>query len=208
MIEHKNIIGIVIAGGQSTRMGGGDKTLMKLGENTILHAVLGKLQAQVNETAINTNSDDAGFNINSIACFSDTLAGFQGPLAGLLASMLWVRKNHPSATHIVTVAGDSPFFPDNMTMKLLAAAPDGKTIVMAESGGFNHPVFALWPISLCEDLQKWLDETGILKVMAWVRSHPHVFVDFPFEKEFDPFFNINTPEDLTIADRLYREQQP
>lgn len=208
MIDRKNIIGIVIAGGRSTRMGGGDKALLALGGTTILDAVLDKLQRQTATVAINTNSENAEFTQRPVASFPDTIAGFQGPLAGLLSAMLWARKHHAGATHILTVAGDSPFFPDDMTQKLAAAAPDIDTIVMAESGGFNHPVFALWPLALCDDLQKWLDETGILKVMAWVRSHPHKFVDFPFHEAGDPFFNINTPEDLAAANKIYRGRQP
>jgi molybdenum cofactor guanylyltransferase len=207
MIELENITGVIIAGGRSTRMGGGDKSLLKIGDVTILQAVHHKLEAQVKDIAINTNSDDPRFKIGSTPCFSDTLANFQGPLAGLLASMQWVRENRPSTTHIVTIASDSPFFPDNLTAELAANAPDAETIIMAKSGGFNHPVFALWPVSLSNDLEKWLSDTGILKVMAWVRSHPHIFVDFPFERENDPFFNINTPEDLAIAQKIYQEQQ-
>lgn len=207
MIKQDKIIGIIIAGGQSTRMGGGDKTLLKLGDVTILQAVMDALQPQVGEIAINTNSNADDFAALPLPVFSDTLSGYQGPLAGILASMLWVRKNRPLVTHIATVAGDSPFFPYEMVYTLTQSAPDTETIIMAESAGFNHPVFALWPVSLCDNLQKWLNDTDILKVMAWVRSHKHVFVDFPFENECDPFFNINTPQDLEIANKAYQERQ-
>ncbi|MDZ7823507.1 MAG: molybdenum cofactor guanylyltransferase MobA [Ahrensia sp.] len=196
MIDPKRIIGIVIAGGQATRMGGGDKTLLTLGGVPILATLLDKLAKQTASAAINSNSDAANFAAFNVPVFSDSGSAFAGPLAGILASMRWARDNHPEATHIATVAGDSPFFPDDLVPRLVEQAPDGNTIMMAASDGHNHPVFGLWPIDLQDALQTWLDETGILKVMAWVRTQPHVMVDFTTAKTPDPFFNINTPEDL------------
>lgn len=202
MIEHEDIVGIIIAGGRSSRMGGGDKTLLPLGDKRIIEHVADKLAKQVNNLAINSNSPDREFARLGLPIFADTIEGYQGPLAGLLASLIWVRKNHPHAKYVVTVASDSPFFPDDLVEKLASACHDPNSIMMAESGGFNHPIFALWPISLCDDLQKWLSETGNLKVMAWVRTHAWACVDFPIVDGRDPFFNINKPEDLKAATKM------
>lgn len=202
MIEGNNIVGVVLAGGKSTRMGGGDKALLNLNGKTIINTVARRLSAQVHTIAINTNSSATEFHALGVDVFSDTLDGYQGPLAGVLASMLWAKKNHRTATHLVTVAGDTPFFPLDLVPILSRGAPSSDTIVIAQSQGNNHAVFALWPLNLCDNLQEWLRNTDTLKVMAWVKMHPHHFIEFPLENGLDPFFNINTPDDLKMAERF------
>ena len=146
---------------------------------------------------------------------ADEVEGFAGPLAGVCAGMGWATGNVPGCTHIVTAAADTPFFPlDLVTRFVSAAGLETNTIVMAASDGNRHPVFALWPVGLRDDLAAWLDRAETFKVMAWAGRHDLQMVDFPFDETaggpFDPFFNANTPEDFAMAEEILanmRDQQ-
>jgi molybdopterin-guanine dinucleotide biosynthesis protein A len=130
---------------------------------------------------------------------ADTVAGFAGPLAGFLAGLEWARTQAPSASHVATVAADSPFLPVDLVSRLRAAA-GANNIAVARSGGRTHNVFLLIPVSLASDLTRFLGEGASLKVADWLERHIVIPVDFDDAPgALDPFFNVNTPDDLARA---------
>ena len=188
--------GVILAGGQARRMGGGDKGLLPLGPSTILGHVVERLAPQVAGLALNANGDRDRFASLSLPVVSDSIDGFVGPLAGVLAGLDWAAEQ--GGDHIVTAAADTPFFPADLVPRLLLAAEDqGRPIALARTDNGRHPTFGLWPVALRDDLRTSLLE-GVRKVVQWTDKHGTAMADFPTGR-FDPFFNVNTPEDLALA---------
>jgi molybdopterin-guanine dinucleotide biosynthesis protein A len=204
--EREQIAGVVLAGGLSRRMGGGDKGLRELGGKPLMLHVIERLSAQASPLAINANGDAsrlAGFGLPVIP---DATEDFAGPLAGVLAGLRWAAGAAPAARFIVTAACDTPFFPEDLVSRFVAAAGSAyPAIVLAMSGGQVHPVFGLWPTALADDLAAAL-ASGTRKVLHWTDRHPHFMAEFPQSrfggKAADPFFNANTPEELAGAAAL------
>ena len=192
-------LGVILAGGLATRMGGGDKGLLPLGQSTILGHVIDRLLPQVDGLALNANGDPLRFAGFGLSVLPDSVEGFAGPLAGVLAGLDWAASR--GASHIVTAAADTPFFPADLVPRLMLAAEQQKQpIALARTKDGRHPTFGLWPVSLRDDLRSAL-EHGLRKVVLWTDGHGAAMADFP-EDRFDPFFNVNTPEDLAEAERL------
>lgn len=199
-IDSRAVTGIVLAGGQSRRMGGGDKGLLELAGKTMLGHVLDRLSPQVGRIAINANGDASRFAPFGLPVFPDTMAGFAGPLAGILAGMRWAAAHTPAARWIATAAGDAPMLPLDLVSQLIAALRNqANAIAVARSAGELHPVIGLWPIALADDLENALED-GIRKVLRWTDRHGTVAVDFAMVRvggiDIDPFFNANTPQEL------------
>lgn len=199
------ITGLILAGGRSQRMGGGDKTLLTLSGTPMLAHVLERFAPQVGALAINANGDPARFAAFGRPVIADAVPDFAGPLAGVLAGLRWSASADPVATRMATVSGDTPFLPPDLVTRL-ATATSKNGIALAASGGNIHPVIGLWPIALAEDLAASL-AAGTRKVQSWAAGHGATVVDFPFVeiggRSIDPFFNANTPEDFDEARRLF-----
>ena len=192
-------LGIILAGGQASRMGGGDKGLLTLGSKTILGHVIDRLSPQVGALALNANGDPVRFASYGLPVLPDSVAGFVGPLAGVLAGLDWAAGY--GASHIVTAAADTPFFPEDLVARLTRAADEQcKPIALARTEAGRHPTFGLWPVALRDDLRAALEE-GVRKVVLWTDRHGTATAEFPVTT-FDPFFNVNTPDDLAEAERL------
>lgn len=203
-------LGVILAGGQATRMGGGDKALLRLGGQSILTHVIARLAPQVGALALNANGDPARFSAYGLPVLADPITGFAGPLVGVLAGLDWAAGQ--GAETIVTVAADTPFFPCDLVPRLmlasegmvhplvLAATPRGEedTKSMSRGGLIRHPTFGLWPVALRDDLRAALEE-GLRKVVLWTDRHSGR--EAVFDEAQDPFFNVNTPEDLALAQR-------
>jgi molybdopterin-guanine dinucleotide biosynthesis protein A len=198
----KSVIGVLLAGGQSRRMGGGDKNLNELAGRPILAHVIDRAQVQVDRLIINANGDPARFEPFGLPVIGDVVDGFQGPLAGVLTGLEWAAANAPAADWVATFATDAPFFPDNLVARLFAGIEErGADMACAVSGGRTHPVFALWPVRLARDLRHSLTVEEIRKIDRWTARYAVAEVAFPVEP-FDPFFNINRPGDLEAARRF------
>jgi len=202
----RDIIGVVLAGGQSRRMGGGDKGLLSMGGRSMLAHVVERLGPQVAGLLVNANGDPARFAQLGLPVAADTVEGFVGPLAGVLTGMRWVSRHVPAATHIVTASSDAPLLPLDLVDRLVAAVEGkAKSIALARSAGELHPVIGLWPVDLADDLDAAL-RAGLRKVLHWTDRHGTVPVDFAFARlggrDVDPFFNANTPEELDELRRL------
>ncbi|MFT4716897.1 MAG: molybdopterin-guanine dinucleotide biosynthesis protein A [Paracoccaceae bacterium] len=195
-------LGVILAGGQARRMGGGDKAMLMLCGQTLMHQVIERLAPQVAEIAINANGNASRFNEFSLPVIADSIIDFAGPLAGVLAGLDWAAAK--GASHIVTVAADTPFFPTDLVQKLtgegscivLAATPDPKR------GLSRHPTFGLWPVDLREDLRAALAD-GTRKVVDWADRHNSTTAEFSIDP-FDPFFNVNRPEDMVTAELMLK----
>lgn len=193
-------LGVILAGGQARRMGGGDKGRLMIGAQSILGHVIENLVPQVAGIAINANGDPERFADLGLPVIPDGIGGFPGPLAGVLAGLEWAAEQ--GASHIVTVAADTPFFPGDLVPRLLIAADaEGKPIALARTPNGRHPTFGLWPTDLADDLRAAV-ASGTRKVVAWTDRHGAAMADFP-APAFDPFFNVNTPEDLAEAKRIW-----
>ncbi|MDX8517706.1 molybdenum cofactor guanylyltransferase MobA [Mesorhizobium dulcispinae] len=208
----RSIAGIILAGGQSRRMGGGDKPLLSLGEGRLIDHVAARLKPQVGTLALNANGDPARFTSLDIPVISDTVPGYAGPLAGILTGLEWAATN-PACRSLVSAAGDTPFFPGDLVERLIAAAKERPgAIAVASSGGRWHPTFALWPLGLSDALHHFLVDEDNRRVSAFMERHSFVQVEFPMieaeGRRIDPFFNINTPDDLAQAERLLQSLRP
>ncbi len=203
------IAGVILAGGQARRMGGGDKALLPLGGETLLDRVIARLAPQVEEIALNANGDPGRFARFGLPVVADTVEGFAGPLAGVLAGMRWAAPRGYS--HVASAAGDTPFFPADLVARLRAAMEEsGQPIALAatndpERGLSEHPTFGLWPVSLADNLEEALTVGHMRKVIVWTSRHGAARAVFDEAPRF-PFFNVNTPEDMLEAERILKEQ--
>jgi molybdenum cofactor guanylyltransferase len=197
------VVGAILAGGLARRMGGGDKGLIQLGGAPILRHVIERLKPQVDALMLNANGDPARFADFDLPVAADPVEGHPGPLAGVLAGLEWAAQDHGQACFVVTAAGDTPFLPRNLVALLVAATAAMRAdMAVAASGGRSHPVFALWPVTLAGPLRQAIVGEEIRKVdrfTARYRVATAAFADQPI----DPFFNINTPDELTEAERLW-----
>jgi molybdenum cofactor guanylyltransferase len=196
-----DIAGVVLAGGQSTRMGGGDKCLRDLGGRPILAHILERARPQVARLVLNANGDPARFVPFGLPVVADTVEGYAGPLAGVLAGLDWAAANAPAATWVASFASDAPFFPTDLVARLQAAvAGDKADLACAASGGQAHPVFGLWRVDLREALRDAMVHEKIYKVDRWTARYRLATVEYPAVPD-DPFFNANRPDDLEAARR-------
>ena len=197
-----DVVGVLLAGGRSRRMGGGDKCLAALGGETLLSRAVARARPQVGPLLLNANGDPARFSGYGLPVAADVVEGFHGPLAGVLTGMDWAAEHAPAARWIATFATDAPFFPLDLVDRLLAAVEGAAAdLACARSAGRTHPVFGLWPVALAGDLRSALVDEGLRKIDAWTARHRLAEVSFPSEPS-DPFFNLNSPEDLAAAARL------
>jgi len=195
-------IGLVLAGGLARRMGGGDKARIKIGGSTILDRVLATMSGQCVDIIINANGDPQRFADTGCAVVTDSVPDFAGPLAGILAGLDWLAAQGNGIEWLASVPGDCPFLPDDLVERLHAARRErGVPLACARSGDWRHPVVALWPLALREDLRKALVEEGLRKIEIWTARHGVAIANWP-DKPVDPFFNVNTPEDAERAAHL------
>ena len=200
---------VILAGGKSSRMGE-PKALLPFGPARLIDHVAARIRPQAGPIALNTN--DPGITLAGVASFPDRFTGFHGPLAGIHAALAHTAETYPGATHTFIVPTDSPFFPRNLVVTLAATRTGADDIALAASLGRMHPVLGLWPVALASKLAAWLEDPPTLKVRAFLDGLPVRITEFPVIDTplgpFDPFFNINTPDDLDRARRLLAECDP
>ncbi len=199
---HGPVAGVLLAGGLSRRMGGGDKSLRMLGGRPILERVVQTVRPQVGPLLLNVNGDATRFAAFGLPVAPDVVEDYPGPLAGILTGLEWAAGQTPGARWLASFATDAPFLPGDLVARLVAAVEhEGADMACARSNGQNHPVFALWPVALAGDLRRALVDDGVRAVQAWTARHRLAVVDFAVDP-VDPFFNTNRPEDLEEAERL------
>ena len=187
---------VILAGGQANRMGGGDKGRLMLGGRSLMDRVIERITPQVEAVVLNANGDLSRFEDLSLPVVADSIEGFPGPLAGVLAGMDWAAEQ--GYDWLISVAADTPSFPRDLVQRLgeydtpvvLAATPD------PERGRLPQPTFGRWRVALRHDLRAALND-GVRKIRQWTQAQGETLVVF---SEGD-FFNINTPDDLAWAEK-------
>ncbi len=200
--EFPAIPGVLLAGGLARRMGGGDKPTRRIGDRTLLERVIARLEPQCDGLVLNANGDPARFAGFGLPVIPDGIAGFPGPLAGILAGLDWAAANRPDVAWVLSAAADCPFLPRDLVGRLHhARAQQNTQLAVAASGGRSHHVIGLWNVALREELRHALVVEDIHSVERWTARYRLATVTWPAEP-LDPFFNANTVDDIAAAERL------
>jgi molybdenum cofactor guanylyltransferase len=210
-IDHSKICAVVLAGGKATRLGGGDKPLRLLGGKPILDHVLARLRPQIGALTLNANGDAARFSAYYLPIVPDSLADHPGPLAGILAGLDWAHAQglgaqESGAQDMLSVPGDCPFLPHDLVERLWTTRrSSGLALVCAASNGWTHPVIGLWPLSIRDALRQAL-LAGERKIDRFTARFGCASAEWGLEEveggTLDPFFNVNTPDELQQAERF------
>lgn len=198
--KNSNITGVILAGGLAKRMGGGDKCLLPLGGKTLLQRSIERAQPQVTNLLLNANGNSLRFARSRLPVIADLFGDFPGPLAGIHAGLMRMNEQDPDNEWLVSFACDTPFFPLDLVNKLYEASEEKDVqLVVACSGGIVHPVFALWHASLRTRIELLLRKGDTPRLKEWMEGQKPAYVNFE-ANNYDPFFNINTPQDLYSAE--------
>ncbi len=205
MILDDKVCIAILAGGLSSRMGGGIKTLKTFNNKTIFERIFSKIKNQCNNIIVNTNEEDFQFKKYNISIVKDLFLERVGPLGGLHACLKWLYIKNKNIDWLVTVPADTPFLPDNLVEKLTKETNNGKyKIVMAKSNNKIHPIVGIWHSSLLDNLEKEIN-LGTRKILHWAEKHSIKYVDF-HNSNYDYFFNINYKEDILKAEEIENNQ--
>ncbi len=198
---------IILAGGRATRMGGADKASQRLGAKPLVAHVLAALKPQSSALVINANGDAKRFADLGVAIVPDDVPGFAGPLAGILAGLDYLAARYPDLSHAASAATDTPFLPVDLIARLHAARLAARAeIAVARSDNIVHPTFALWPIELRADLREALVDEDLHRVTTFFSRYRCAYADWS-AVPFDPFFNVNTPDDLRVAEEILADRK-
>ncbi len=194
------VAGVILAGGKSLRMGGGDKSLVMLGGRPLIAHVIERVRPQVADLIINAGGNVDRFGDFGLDVVADTVGGHAGPLAGVLTGLEWLAEKRPEAGWLLSVPADTPFLPADLVRRLMDALIDGGAdMACARSIGRIHPVIGIWPSSMAGDLRRAIVDEGLRKARAWTARYRVAHVEFN-AAPVDPFFNVNRPEDLAAAE--------
>ncbi len=198
-VEQNKVVGCVLCGGKSRRMGGADKALLDFDGISLLEHVSARLQGQVQQVIVSVNEPSDLHKRLELPLLADELSGHLGPLAGIHAALSWVEQHAPDADNVMTVAVDTPFFPPDMVETLLSyKEANSERPIICSSGERDHFALGLWPVALAGPLKEYLLDGG-RSIKGFFQSHPPIIVAFDHQRAVDPFFNINTPEDIPVA---------
>jgi molybdenum cofactor guanylyltransferase len=194
------VIGAIIAGGQSRRMGGREKAFLELDSKPVILHVIEQFEPQVDQLVINANGEPARFSEFGLEVVPDILTSLTTPLAGLHAALRFAKS--VEADVLVTVPSDTPFLPFDLAAKLLEN-PTANGAAIASSGGQDHYIIGTWNKELLDDLERAIAKDGLFRVKDWAQRALAQKVEWPVEP-YDPFFNVNTPEDLLQAEQILK----
>lgn len=195
-----NIAGVILAGGLARRMGGGDKPLITVDGQTLLERTIKRLAPQVGKLLLNANGDPARFAAYGLDTRADVIDGYGGPLVGILTGLEWAKEM--GIDWVASAAADTPLFPADLVARMLAAVQaEGADMAMAMSGHHTHPVFALWPVGLADELRCAVVQQDIRKIEAFTERFKIAYVEWP-QSPYDPFFNVNAPEDVVRLEMI------
>ncbi|MBM3630541.1 MAG: molybdenum cofactor guanylyltransferase [Alphaproteobacteria bacterium] len=199
-MDDNNILGVVLAGGQSKRFGL-DKSQVILNGKILIDYILSEIHDEFSEILIITNNEIDHMNSKKISKIKDFKKDL-GPLGGVLTAMKWVKQFNKNFQWIYTFPTDTPFFKKECLQDFLKKIKfhDSK-LFFIKSNNTRHNIFGLWSLKLLDQLEDDLINKGKRKVETWANSIGVKVINIDFEK-FDPFFNINTKEDLKIANKI------
>jgi len=203
MSEH-NILGAILAGGQSKRMGK-DKLFLELNNKKLIEHTIDKVKKYLKKIIIITNQDNEFFFKNNLTTVKDCIGGQLGPLVGILTAMKWAKENLSKCSWIATFPCDTPFFPESIIESFIEESEKKESLILcASSHGRKHNIFGLWSLDLYDKLKDDLINKKVRKVQDWTEKNKIKNLEFKF-KDYDPFFNINTEEDLESAKKLSKK---
>ena len=203
-MSEDNILGAILAGGQSKRMGE-DKLFLELNNKKLIEHTLDKVKKYLKKTIIITNHDNKFFSENNLITVKDCVKGQLGPLVGILTAMKWVKENLSKCSWIATFPCDTPFFPESIIKSFIEESEKKESLILcASSHGRKHNIFGLWSLDLYDKLKDDLINKKVRKVQDWTEKNKIKNLEFEF-KDYDPFFNINTKEDLEFAKKLSKK---
>lgn len=202
MSTPESVVGIILAGGLARRMGGGDKCLLPLVGKTLLQRTIERARPQVSPLLLNANGNSLRFARTRLPVVPDIYPNNLGPLAGIHAGLQWMKTNNPNAEWLTSFASDTPFFPTDLVARLFTAATTHRAqLAVATSNHRAHPIFALWHASLIDTIEQQLETSDVPRLQDWIKKQKLVEVEFAADG-YDPFFNINTPQDLYAAEPM------
>jgi len=205
MSEH-NILGAILAGGKSKRMGK-DKLFLELNNRMLIEHTINKVEKYLKDIIIITNQKNEYFSKKNLTTVDDCIEGQLGPLVGILTAMKWAKENLKECSWVATFPCDTPFFPETVIKKFIEKSKKKDSLLLcASSHGRKHNIFGLWSLDLYEKLKDDLINNKIRKVQDWTEKHKITNVEFDF-KEYDPFFNINTLDDLETAKKIVKNEK-
>lgn len=200
------VVGVLLAGGLARRFGGGDKSLINLCGKPLLDHVIARVKPQVDHLVLNANGAPERFAAYGLEVVSDVVEGFAGPLAGILTALEWTRTNRPDTIWVASFPTDAPILPEDLVERMLEAVTANKAdMACALSAGRAHPVVALWPVSIADELRSALVDEDVRKIDRFTSRYQIVHVDFAVVSG-DPFLNINTPDDLIAAETILNKR--
>jgi len=200
-MSEDNILGAILAGGQSKRMGK-DKLFLELNNKKLIEHTIDKVKKYLKKIVIITNQDNEFFFKNNLTTVKDCIEGQLGPLVGILTAMKWAKENLSKCSWIATFPCDTPFFPESIIKNFIEESEKKESLILcASSHGRKHNIFGLWSLDLYDKLKDDLVNKKVRKVQDWTEKNKIKNLEFKF-KDYDPFFNINTEEDLAFAKKL------
>jgi len=203
-MSEDNILGAILAGGQSKRMGK-DKLFLELNNKKLIEHTIDKVKKYLKKIIIITNQDNEFFFKNNLTTVKDCIEGQLGPLVGILTAMKWAKENLSKCSWIATFPCDTPFFPENIIKSFIEESKKKESLILcASSHGRKHNIFGLWSLDLYDRLKDDLINKKVRKVQDWTEKNKIKNLEFKF-KDYDPFFNINTEEDLEFAKKLSKK---
>jgi molybdopterin-guanine dinucleotide biosynthesis protein A len=203
-MSEDNILGAILAGGQSKRMGKG-KLFIEFNNKKLIEHTIDKVKKYLKKVIIVTNQDNEFFSKNNLTTVKDCIEGQLGPLVGILTAMKWAKENLGKCSWIATFPCDTPFFPESIIESFIEESKKKESLILcASSHGRKHNIFGLWSLDLYDKLKDDLINKKVRKVQDWTEKNKIKNLEFKF-KDYDPFFNINTEEDLEFAKKLSKK---
>ena len=203
-MSEDNILGAILAGGQSKRMGK-DKLFLEFNNKKLIEHTIDKVKKYLKKVIIITNQDNEFFSKNNLTKVKDCIEGQLGPLVGILTAMKWAKENLNKCSWIATFPCDTPFFPESIIESFIEESEKKESLILcASSHGRKHNIFGLWSLDLYDKLKDDLINKKVRKVQNWTEKNKIKNLEFKF-KDYDPFFNINTEEDLEFAKKLSKK---
>jgi molybdopterin-guanine dinucleotide biosynthesis protein A len=203
-MSEDNILGAILAGGQSKRMGK-DKLFLEFNNKKLIEYTIDKVKKYLKKVIIITNQDNEFFFKNNLTTVKDCIEGQLGPLVGILTAMKWAKENLSKCLWIATFPCDTPFFPESIIKNFIEESEKKESLILcASSHGRKHNIFGLWSLDLYDKLKDDLINKKVRKVQDWTEKNKIKNLEFKF-KDYDPFFNINTEEDLEFAKKLSKK---
>jgi len=203
-MSENNILGAILAGGQSKRMGK-DKLFLEFNNKKLIEHTIDKVKKYLKKVIIITNQDNELFSKNNLTTVKDCIEGQLGPLVGILTAMKWAKENLNKCSWVATFPCDTPFFPENIIKSFIEESKKKESLILcASSHGRKHNIFGLWSLDLYDKLKDDLINKKVRKVQDWTEKNKIKNLEFTF-KDYDPFFNINTEEDLEFAKKLSKK---